>query len=353
MDKYYEDAYLKERLSEAIQLQQQGKLVFASSDGNGLVNCRALGDWGYSRASGHDFELKSGAGYIDYAGRYYIFTPIEGQPLPKAAENYQRIHLAEARLDLGAAAITVQVEERLYTFTNVEIWKPLYTLLKDLNSMFAAQGTGINVWRIEAEGRPRETRFPEGVMTLSSAQASTSLLGFAADDSGALVYLSILGHKVLIASMKATLASGKYMTASARSHQYYLRGADRYECVTLPMAEYGETHAVMVNRRALPGRWEPGDTSAFLLVFAAQADARKEALRLLVERLNEALPIPVLPAWAEEIWIAAEHAGFLKSLSVSGDVSGGYEILLHRDWVKLVHDLIANQEILIPQGGGQ
>lgn len=188
-------------------------------------------------------------------------------------------------------------------------------------------------------------------MTLSSAQASVSLIGFAADESGALVYLSVVGHKVLIASVKATLATGKIMTASSRSRTYYLRGADRYEVVTLPMAEYGETHAVMVNRRALAGRWEPGDVSAYLLIFATAQNAAAEARRLLVERLNEALPIPVLEAWAEVIWEAAEHAGFLKSLTVNGDVARGYEILLHRDWVTLVHDLIVSEQILIAEGG--
>ena len=73
---------------------------------------------------------------------------------------------------------------------------------------------------------------------------------------------------------------------------------DKYEQAWQAMPEYTSHHVGFVSRLAVPGKWEPEDLSAYLLVFRGTPDAEDEMIRLFIERIKEALEVPILDDWA-------------------------------------------------------
>ena len=62
---------------------------------------------------------------------------------------------------------------------------------------------------------------------------------------------------------------------------------DQYEQAWQAMPEYTSHHVGFVSRLALPGKWEPEDLCAYLLVFRETPDPGQELIRLFIERLKE------------------------------------------------------------------
>ena len=67
----------------------------------------------------------------------------------------------------------------------------------------------------------------------------------------------------------------------------------------------------------------------------------------LVGRLNESLPIPILPDWGASLMQHGALKGFIKEMDTGGDCLSGVEIQIDADWTKLVEDLILAEELAI------
>jgi hypothetical protein len=126
-----------------------------------------------------------------------------------------------------------------------------------------------------------------------------------------------------------------------------LNPIDKYEQAWQAMPEYTSHHAGFVSRLALPGKWEPEDLAAYVLVYRGTPDAENELIRLFVERLKEALEIPILDEWAAALWKQASDQNFVQNLTTGGDCILGARIDLQADWQELLTDLLKQEEIYL------
>jgi hypothetical protein len=120
---------------------------------------------------------------------------------------------------------------------------------------------------------------------------------------------------------------------------------DKYEQAWQAMPEYTSHHVGFVSRLALPGKWEPEDLSAYLLAFRGMSDPGKELIRLFIERIKEALEVPILDEWATIIWQQARTRKLVQDLVTGGDCILGARIDLQADWQELLTVLLAQEDI--------
>ena len=62
----------------------------------------------------------------------------------------------------------------------------------------------------------------------------------------------------------------------------------------------------------------------------------EELIRLFIERLKEALEIPILDAWADVLWKQARNRKYVQELNIGGDCILGAKIDLQADWQELL-----------------
>jgi len=120
---------------------------------------------------------------------------------------------------------------------------------------------------------------------------------------------------------------------------------DKYEQAWQAMPEYTSHHVGFVSRLALPGKWEPEDLNAYLLVFRGTPEPGKEMIRLFIERIKEALEVPILDEWATIIWKQACNRKLVHDLVTGGDCILGARIDLQADWQELLTELLAQEDI--------
>ena len=124
--------------------------------------------------------------------------------------------------------------------------------------------------------------------------------------------------------------------------------ADKYEQVWQAMPEYTSHHVGFVSRLALPGKWEPEDLNAYLLVFQGTLEPARELIRLFIERIKEVLEVPILDEWGAILWKQARNRNLVQDLVTGGDCILGARIDLRpgqTDWQELLADLLAQEEI--------
>ena len=120
---------------------------------------------------------------------------------------------------------------------------------------------------------------------------------------------------------------------------------DKYEQAWQAMPEYTSHHVGFVSRLALPGKWEPEDLSTYLLIFRGTPDPGKELIQLFVERIKEALEVPILDEWSVALWKQARSRKLVQDLTTGGDCILGARIDLQADWKDLLSELLAQKEI--------
>jgi hypothetical protein len=91
----------------------------------------------------------------------------------------------------------------------------------------------------------------------------------------------------------------------------------------------------------VPGKWEPEDLSAYLLVFRGTLDAEDEVIRLFIERIKEALEVPILDDWEVTLWRQARNRKLVQDLVTGGDCILGARIDLQADWQELLTELLS------------
>ncbi|HML39852.1 MAG TPA: hypothetical protein PKD23_04145 [Bellilinea sp.] len=349
--KPYEDTYLQKRVSTVIERQKQGKIVIAAyEDGTGLPTRQDLPTI-KSSSYPHDYAVGD-VGYLDYDSQVgaYIFTPKPGADLPKALAHYRTLALGEAMVRVASRQAIIRVKDTEITFTGVPVWEPGYNLLKEINSELTRANAGVIVWKItwDEQGVGQEHRlFPGAAPRLRNGQALVHLTGFAYDEDHTLVYAGAVGYKTSLESIRATLLTAKQLTLNHDQQDIYLSSLDRYEQVWQVMPEYTSHHTVYIGRQALPGKWDPEDQFAYLLVFQSTADPRHEMLRLFAERMKETLEIPVLDDWSAALWKAAKDQGYIRELVTAGDCLKGFRLHLKADWQGLITSLLKEETIAL------
>ena len=190
--------------------------------------------------------------------------------------------------------------------------------------------------------------FSEAVPRLRNGQAMAPVTGFAYDADHTLAYIGLVGYKTSLESLRVTLMCGKplQMTQDGAA-DVSLIPTDKYEQAWQAMPEYTSHHAGFVSRLAVPGKWEPDDLAAYILIYKETPDPRIELIRLFVERLMEALEIPILDGWAAILWKHARNRKYVQDLKTGGDCILGAKIDLQADWQELFSELLAQEAILL------
>ena len=352
--KTYEDKYLREKVNRIIARQKEGQVVIAAyKDGTGLPAREEFGQELTRAAYPYDYAVGK-AGFLKYDSELggYLFTPKPEERLPAFLSDYRPLSLAEAALHVQERRIHIQCGETSITFTGVQPWKGLHEVLRELNEELARVNAGIVVWKITLEehekAKPDDRLYPEGVPRLRNGQALAHVTGYAYDGDRNLVYVGQVGYKTSLESLKVTLMAGKPLQmVQDGAGDFMLTPIDRYEQAWQAMPEYTSHHAGFVSRLALPGKWEPDDQTTYVLVFRGTSQPQDELVRLFVERLKEALEIPILDEWAEVFWKQAVDRNVVHNLTTGGDCILGARIDLQADWQSLLTDLLKQGEIIL------
>jgi len=349
--KPYEDTYLQKRVGAVIERQKQGKIVIAAyEDGTGLPTRQ---DLPAIKAAQHPHDYTVGdCGYLNYDSQLgaYIFTQKPGADLPKVLAHYSPLALGEATVRVADRQAIIRVNDIEISFTGVPVWEPAYNLLKEINSELARANASVIIWKInwDEKGAGQERLLFQGaVPRLRNGQALVHLTGFAYDEDHTLVYTGAVGYKTSLESIRATLLTSKQLTLNHDQQDTYLSSLDRYEQVWQAMPEYTSHHVAYIGRQALPGKWDPEDQFAYLLVFQTTAEPKEEMLRLFSERLKEALEIPVLDDWSVALWKAAKDQGYIRDLVTAGDCLKGFRLHLKADWHGLISALLKEETIAL------
>jgi hypothetical protein len=348
----YEDKYLREKVNRIIAKQKEGHIVIAAyKDGSGLPAREDLGVTLGRAAYPYDYTVGN-VGFLNYNSDLgaYLFTAKPGAKLPAVLAQYRPLVLAEATLDVAQRIVKVQTGEIEATFTGVQPWKGLYEVLRELNEELARDNSGIVVWKITPKetGKTKEQNrlFSEAVPRLRNGQALAHVTGYAYDADHTLAYIGLVGYKTSLESMRVTLMCGKALVMTQDgAGDVSLIPTDKYEQAWQAMPEYTSHHVAFVSRMALPGKWEPEDQAAYVLVYRGTPDAGAELIRLFIERLKEALEIPILDDWAAILWKFARNRKFVQDLSTGGDCILGARIDLQADWQNLLADLLTQETI--------
>jgi len=351
----YEDKYLREKVNRIIARQKDGKIVIAAhKDGSGLPTREDLGQELTRAAYPYDYAVGK-AGFLKYDSELgaYLFIAKSGEKLPPVLANYRPLTLAEAILDVQNRRINIQSGETTVAFTGVQPWKGLYDVLRELNDELERVNAGIVVWKIipkkNNKARPGERLFPEAVPKLRNGQALAHITGYAYDADHNLAYIGLVGYKTSLESLRVTLMCGKPLQMTQDGvGDVTLIPADKYEQAWQAMPEYTSHHVGFVSRLALPGKWEPEDLIAYLLVFRGTPEPGQDLIRLFIERIKEVLEVPILDEWGAPLWKQARNRNLVHDLVTGGDCIQGARIDLRpgqTDWQELLADLLAQEEI--------
>ncbi len=348
----YEDKYLREKVNRIIARQKEGKVVIAAyKDGSGLPAREDLGQELTRATYPYDYAVGK-AGYLNYDSELgaYLFIAKPGEKLPQVLANYRPLTLAEATLDVEQRRVNVQAGETAVSFTGVQPWKGLYELLRELNEELERVNAGIVVWKIipkeNNKVRPGERLFSEAVPKLRNGQAMAHVTGYAYDSNHNLAYVGLVGYKTSLESLRVTLMCSKQLQLTQDGvGDVSLIPTEKYEQAWQAITEYTSHHVGFVSRLALPGKWEPEDLSAYLLVFRETPEPGKEMIRLFIERIKEALEVPILDEWATIIWKQARNRKLVHDLVTGGDCILGARIDLQADWQELLTELLAQEDI--------
>jgi hypothetical protein len=348
----YEDKYLREKVNRIIARQKEGKIVIAAyQNGSGLPSMEDLGQELTRATYPYDYAVGK-AGFLKYDSELgaYLFTTKSGEKLPQVLANYRPLVLAEAILDVQDRKIKIQCGETNVTFTGVQPWKGLYEVLREVNEELVRINAGIVVWKItpkeNGKAQSNDLLFPEAVPKLRNGQALAHVTGCAYDSDHTLAYIGLVGYKTSLESLRVTLMSGKPLQMIQDGvGDVTLIPTDKYEQAWQAMPEYTSHHSAFVSRVALPGKWEPDDLAAFILVYRGTVDAGTELIRLFIERLKEALEFPILDEWASILWKHARNRKYVQEMTTGGDCIQGARIDLQADWQELLTELLSQEAI--------
>lgn len=201
---------------------------------------------------------------------------------------------------------------------------------------------------------------PQGLLRVFNDQAAAECLGFAADGA-LLVLLDAVGHKTACKSLWATVVggarrpfgiSGGVSVAGGEAKQ------DRYQAFWTELPEHNAHNLVVCHERFLIATTDPKNVRPFYLALTlrevAQDDGDGDGIPVAIRHrfaamLNQALDLPVLPAWADVLWQVGLRSGLIEPITAGGDIAAAWKV--HPDgepWGETLRDALSAGDIVIP-----
>ena len=337
--KEYCEEYIKEKYENVIMLQKQGKIVIGREGDFGIPSYKSLPDTRLSKSATYEV---GNAGKLDYdfSSAFYIYTPYPGAEQPDVIKNYRKTAIAEGEFDPGKEILTVKHQDELITFTDVQSSSDFSSVMAEANKQLASYG--IVVWKINIldTNKVKSHLFAGKVTRISNSETSVLVSGYAIDESNHLVYVGMIGHKTSLLSLTSTLAQGKGVLISGHQYLYPL---EKYMKTIVPMPEYQYHHCLCLATKAIPGQWVHGDSWIYIAQFQNGPSIKNQ----FIERLNEALVIPLIPDWRDELYQEGVNRGYIKELETAGDCLSCIAVYIEGEWNRLIEDLLTSDLITL------
>jgi len=192
---------------------------------------------------------------------------------------------------------------------------------------------------------------PEGIPQIRNEHGSAYVTGYAHDDAGNLIYLGMVGHKTVLESIRATVQARQRKKLFLQGRPVYPLATDY--CQTWQhLTDYRAFHATLIADPALPGKWQPGEDTVYILVFESDLtegeNPEEYAYQMLPSRLSEALPIPIIDRWSEILWEAGFEKGLITKLATGGDSLLCFSVQLAQSvWAELISKFLKEEKINI------
>ena len=350
----YEDEYLKERIEELRQAQKEaaarGCMLVAPYEQLWLPALTDLPDVEYQNRDLYlaPYGKFEAAPDVPFHGALW-FTPKPGAELPPALQNIVEWQPVSVSVDMNARMAKIQQGEVEITFTSLNLSLSAHELLRDVNQQLVRAQAGVYAYRLEpvAEAAPVRHLYADGrIPVLSNAHTRADVTGYAVlkdrPYQHTLIYVGIAAHKTSVESLWASLIRGRG-GCSLRGTSALADG--EVKMLTQPLTEFNVLHAGIVCRKALPGKWEAKDDSAYALLFEPDGDVEIELQTLALKRLQEALAFPMPDFWAKPLWDYALDVEYIQRLETGGDCRGGVKLNLTKPWQQLVQNLL-EQDVL-------
>jgi hypothetical protein len=351
----FENTYFRERAIKAANRQKQGHFLVSGSKpdtGQGLPLPYIHDVPGLRRGSyPYDYECEWGRFKYEYELSAYHFTPHNGQ-VPPGWEHYDLdtpIQPVTVVIDRARRLATVKVADQEIVLRDVPVSENPYSLLQQVNAALAQSCQPFVAWRLEWVSGEVDRLWPEGVPQIRNEHGSAYVTGYAHDDAGNLIYLGMVGHKTVLESIRATVQARQRKKLLLQGRPVY--PLPTHYCQTWQhLPDYGAYHVTLIADPALPGKWQPGEDVAYIMVFEGDLtdgeNLDDHACQKLPSRLSEALSIPVLLEWAEILWETGVEQGLIGELTTGGESSAGFSVqLTEKIWAELLSTLLQEGKI--------
>jgi hypothetical protein len=178
---------------------------------------------------------------------------------------------------------------------------------------------------------------------IANKEVAVPLVGYATDE-GELVYVHMAGPRAAVRSVWATMCKNgreKRLLLSTRADQYTVYATHNYASFSSPLSN-GDMRLILIDRRAIEE--VPTASAAY---FVTNASSREEGFKQFAGRLNNVLPVPVLPDWGEWLYLKAARV-LVNNLVVGGDVTGACRINPDPErWIALIRSGIQSGELSV------
>jgi hypothetical protein len=224
-----------------------------------------------------------------------------------------------------------------------------YNLLQQVNAALAQSCQPFVAWRLEWVNGEVDLLWPDGVPQIRNEHGSAYVTGYAHDEAGNLVYLAMVGHKMVLESIRATVQARQRKKLWLQGRPVY--SLPTHYCQTWNhLPDYGAYHAALIADPALPGRWQSGEELIYLLVFEGEPQngitPEKQLISLLTPRLSEALPIPIKDGWSGALWEAGAEKGLIEELVYSGDCLACFGVnTFETSWSEIITRLVKEDKV--------
>ncbi len=346
----FENAYFRDRTLKVAARQKEGHILGSGAkpdNSQGLPLPYIHDVPGLRRGSyPYDYECEWGRFKYEYELGSYLFTPHNGQ-VPPGWERYDLqtpIQPVTAVIDRARRLATVKTTDREIVLRDVPMSESPYSLLQQVNAALAQGCQPFVAWRLEWVSGEVERLWPDGVPQIRNEHGSAYVTGYAHDDAGNLIYLGMVGHKMILESIRATVQARQRKKLFLQGRLVY--PLPTHYCQTWQhLPDYGTYHATLIADPALPGKWQPGEEVVYLLVFEG-VDVEEQAMKMLTVRLSEALPIPIMDNWNASLWDVAQNKELVVPMETCGDCQEGYVVHLGENaWKEVVIGLIRANKI--------
>ncbi len=157
-------------------------------------------------------------------------------------------------------------------------------------------------------------------------QAAVECCGYALDGE-VLVLADLVGYKTACKSLWATTVNSPrkpfYISGEVKACRGEIKRT-RYRAFWAELPEQTAHNLVIVNTRVLEaGPDVSGEAQPFYLITSQD----KLPLPRFVALLNQALDLPILPAWAEVLWQCGQDESLITGLTHGGDIAAAWRVL--------------------------